>query len=76
MQVLPDGAITLVFQDDPLVLKQWIVLDAQADNLATIAEPAEAAASVGLRYVSDQRPGVETDRLQVAGRMPIPLTSW
>jgi len=30
------GAITLVFQDDPLVLKQWIVLDPQ-HRLTTVA---------------------------------------
>jgi outer membrane lipoprotein-sorting protein len=30
------GAITLVFQDDPLVLKQWIVLDPQ-QRLTTVA---------------------------------------
>jgi outer membrane lipoprotein-sorting protein len=31
-----DGAITLVFQDDPLVLKQWIILDPQ-HRLTTVA---------------------------------------
>jgi outer membrane lipoprotein-sorting protein len=31
-----NGAITLVFQDDPLVLKQWIVLDPQ-HRLTTVA---------------------------------------
>jgi outer membrane lipoprotein-sorting protein len=40
-----DGAITLVFQDDPLVLKQWIVLDPQ-HRLTTVAlvDPREGVA--------------------------------
>jgi len=31
-----NGAITLVFQDDPLVLKQWVVLDPQ-QRITTVA---------------------------------------
>ena len=41
-----------------LAINQGKILSDPADDIQTIVDPRDAAESAGLRYVSDERPGI------------------